>query len=205
MSDTPTEDVPAELARILALAPPIDERPAPVRLNSWLCTLVHNRDYGGLADLRRITFPHRSSQSARRPVTQAALRAAAFAPEEELRVIYQQIAFLFARFHVGASRPHPGFGDVGQAVRRIGTNSGRGPKNAGAVRLLDRLTTSRDVPWRFLQHAIERSRAGETAPPSWVQLAIDLTDWQSRTRDVPESWARSFYTPAYSAKKAGSA
>lgn len=204
MTDTPAEEVPAELARLLALAPPLDERPAPVRMNSWLCGLVHKHDYGDLADLRRITPPKRGSQSARRPVSQAALRAAAFAPEEELRVVYQQVAFLFARFHMGASRPHSGFGDMGQAVRRIGTSSGRGPKNTGAVRLLDRLTTSREVPWRFLQHAIERSRAGETAPPSWAQLVIDLSDWRSRTRDVPESWARSFYTPSYPAKKAGS-
>jgi len=183
-----------ELARILAEAPPADERPASERLTSWLCGLVLSHDYGTLADLRRLTIAGRGRGGT---PTRARLLAAGFAPEEDQRTVYERVAFLFARYHAGASRPHRGFGNMGDALRKVGSAAGRGPRDAGATRLLDRLVASRDIPWRHLQHAVERARAGDTAPPSWAQLAEDLSRWKSRDRAVPYEWARSFYTPAY--------
>ncbi|MET8702925.1 type I-E CRISPR-associated protein Cse2/CasB [Kitasatospora sp. NPDC004723] len=121
------------------------------------------------------------------------MRAEGFAPTEETREIFLQVAFLFARYHAGRLEPSPGSGNVGSALRRIGTPAGRGPGNPGAVRLFSRLVAARRPPWRHLQHAVERSRSCETVPPSWAGLTEDLANWAGKRRPVQYEWARSFY------------
>ncbi|RKT09507.1 CRISPR-associated protein Cse2 family [Streptomyces sp. 1114.5] len=171
---------------------PEAERPPEQRLTNWLCSLVWSHDYGRLADLRR---PEALSESR--------LRAASFSPEEAHRPVFEKVAFLFARYHAGRSAPQAGYGSMGDALRRIGSPAGRGPNDPGARRLLDRLVASRELPVRHLQHAVERARACEVAPPSWARLAVDLSAWKAPRRATPYSWARAFYTPEYSAKKNG--
>ncbi|MFD7413165.1 type I-E CRISPR-associated protein Cse2/CasB [Kitasatospora purpeofusca] len=167
--------------------------PSPGRqLTTWLCGLVRARQYGQLADLRRPTAP-----------TQARLTAANFAPSEETRQVFEQVAFLFARYHAGRLDPSQGWGDTGAALRRIGTGAGRGPANPGAVRLLDRVVASRRVPWRHLQHVIERARSCDTIPPSWADLTDDLAGWSHKGRPVQYRWARSFYTPTFIPEPSG--
>ncbi|MFF3003216.1 type I-E CRISPR-associated protein Cse2/CasB [Kitasatospora sp. NPDC057940] len=173
---------------------PSPVRPAPAepepdpgkQLTAWLCGLVRARQYGQLADLRRPEA-----------VTQARLIAANFAPSEETRPVFEHVAFLFARYHAGRLDPSPGSGDTGAALGRIGTGAGRGQANPGAVRLLDRVVASRRVPWRHLQHVVERARSCDTVPPSWAVLTEDLAGWSGRGRPVQYRWARSFYTPTY--------
>ncbi|MFF4921229.1 type I-E CRISPR-associated protein Cse2/CasB [Kitasatospora sp. NPDC001261] len=161
--------------------------PSPGKqLTAWLCGLVRARQYGQLADLRRPVA-----------VTQARLIAANFAPSEETRPAFEHVAFLFARYHAGRLDPSPGRGDIGAALGRIGTGVGRGQANPGAVRLLDRVVASRRVPWRHLQHVVERARSCDTVPPSWEVLTEDLAGWSARGRPVQYRWARSFYTPTY--------
>lgn len=190
----------AALAALLAVRPgkaAAADRPGPERLSAWLCGLVLGRDYGMLADLRRLGALTRSGRVRDGAPYRARVLAARFAPREEQRLCYEQVAFLFARYHAGMSRPHRGAGNVGAALRRVGSSAGRGPADAGATRMLDRVVASREVPWRHLQHVVERARAGETAPPSWTGLVDDLTGWKSRERTVPFAWAESFYTPAH--------
>lgn len=173
-------------------APDLPARPPAEQLTGWLAGLVRGHQYGVLADLRRPAA-----------LTQSRLLAANFATQEHHRAIFEKVAFCFARYHAGAGDPHYGFGSLGTAMRRIGTPAGRGPNDPGATRLLDRLVSSRTVPWRHLQHAIERSRSCGTHPPSWSLLAEDLTRWSDRGRPVPYSWARDFYTPTYTTAKNG--
>jgi CRISPR system Cascade subunit CasB len=194
-ADDPLADCPPELARMLAAHAAPDDRPPAVRLNVWLNALVHGHDYAVLADLRRPAAPPGRGQ--RPPRRYALLKAADFAAEEEHREVYQRVAFLFARYHAGASRPRAAHGSTGAALRRVGGPAGRGPKDPGAKRLLDRLCASHRIPWRHLQHAVERMRSGDTTPPSWAGLADDLVRWESRGDDVPDAWARDFYTPAF--------
>ncbi|MFJ1562306.1 type I-E CRISPR-associated protein Cse2/CasB [Streptomyces mirabilis] len=168
--------------------------PAPGDLlTGWLTGLVRTRDYGQLSALRRP-----------RALTTSHILAAAHAPTEAQREVYEQVAFLFAVYHRGASRPSYGFGSLGSAARRIGSPAARGPKDPGASRLVDRLVSSRRVPWRHLQHAIERLRACEVPPPAWSRLVEDLAAWNERGRAVHRQWAYDFhigtYTPKDSAK-----
>ncbi|MFD4398570.1 type I-E CRISPR-associated protein Cse2/CasB [Kitasatospora sp. NPDC058478] len=171
---------------------PVLPAPAPPepdlgkQLTAWLCGLVRARQYGQLADLRRPEA-----------VTQARLIAANFALSEETRPVFEHVAFLFARYHAGRLDPSPGSGDIGAALGRIGTGAGRGQANPGAVRLLDRVVASRRVPWRHLQHVVERARSCDTVPPSWAVLTEDLAGWSGWGRPVQYRWARSFYTPTY--------
>ncbi|MFE2728567.1 type I-E CRISPR-associated protein Cse2/CasB [Kitasatospora sp. NPDC059327] len=175
-----------------APAPTVPEPSPGQRLTVWLCGLVRARQYGQLADLRRPAA-----------LTHARLTAASFAPSEETRPVFEQAAFLFARYHAGQLDPSPGFGDVGAALRRIGTGAGRGPANPGAVRLLDRVVASRRIPWRHLQHAVERARSCDTIPPSWAGLTEDLASWSDRGRPVQYQWARSFHTPTFTPESRG--
>lgn len=195
MSDTqpvvPLVDFPdehdASLSELLADPPQAEPSPPPAeQLVKWLCALVYGHEYGLLADLRRPTA-----------VTRARLIAASYAPDELQRPIYENVAFLFARYHAGRATPHRGFGTMGDVLRRIGSPGALGVKDAGACRLLDRLVASRHIPQRHLQHAVERCRACDTPPPSWVQLVRDLCAWTSRQRDVRYEWARCFYTPNF--------
>ena len=156
------------------------------QLTGWLAHLVRTHQYGALADLRRPTA-----------LTSSRLLAANFAAYDRHREVYERVAFLFARYHAGAAEPHYGYGTLGTALRKIGTPAARGPNDAGATRLLDRLVAARSIPWRHLQHAVERSRSCGTTPASWARLADDLTRWNERGRHVAYDWARDFYTPTY--------
>lgn len=153
-------------------------------LTWWLCGLVRRYDYGRLGDLRR---PRRLSE--------ARLIAANHAPNEDDRAAYAFTAFLFARYHQGASRPSYGSGDLGAAMRRIGTDAGRGPSDDGCKRIFNRLVNAGTRPEAALQNAVDRLRTGGCVPPSWETLAVDLTRWVTPNRSVQETWARSFFTP----------
>jgi len=166
--------------------PPADADPAaaPLRYVAWMGSLVHTHQYGKLADLRRPATADSPSH----------FEARAFAPTEEHRALYRQVGFLFARYHSGRTRPHYGRGSLGSAIRSIGYDGARGPANPGAERLMMRILPSRQIPWRHLQHAIERIRAGETTPPSWSELITDLTQWTERGRPTSQKWGDDFYT-----------
>lgn len=152
------------------------------QLTAWLVSLVRNREYGKLAELRR-TKP-----------TDSHIRAGWFAPEGQHEV-YEKIAFLFGVYHQGAAVPLRGKGSLGEAARRIGDGSGRGPDNPGAQRLLSRVVASRRLPWRHLQHTVTRLRSCEQPPPSWSQLTVDLTRWHDRKARVPYLWTVDFHEP----------
>lgn len=169
-----------ETKRSTAAAGP--EQPASAQLTAWLTSLVRNREYGELAQLRRS-----------RTRTNAHIRAGWYDPDR--REIYEQVAFLFAVYHRGMSKPAPGFGSLGAAVRRIGTPVGRGPNDPGASRLVDRIVASRRIPWRHLQHAIARLRSCEQPPPSWTQFVEDLTQWHDRKARIAYGWAVNFHEP----------
>ncbi|MEV6973736.1 type I-E CRISPR-associated protein Cse2/CasB [Kitasatospora sp. NPDC093806] len=179
---TPAVPAPAVPATPAPAAPAGPPAPGDL-LTSWLCGLVRARQYGQLADLRRPAA-----------LSRARLDAEEFAPAEETREVFRHVAFLFARYHAGRLDPSPGSGNVGAALRRIGTSAARGQYNPGAVRLFDRLVAARRIPWRHLQHAVERARSCDTVPPSWARLTEDLAGWTERRRPVQYAWARSFYS-----------
>ncbi len=151
-------------------------------LTQWLVALVSSRDYGKLAELRRPTI----SQNAH-------IEAGWFDPRR--REVFEQVAFLFAVYHRGAVEPSRGYGSLGAAARRIGTSVGRGPDDAGASRLMDRIVASRRPPLRHLQHAITRLRSCDQQPPSWSRLADDLARWTDRQARVRYQWAVDFHAP----------
>ncbi|MFQ6148520.1 type I-E CRISPR-associated protein Cse2/CasB [Streptomyces seoulensis] len=160
------------------------EAPAePVQYVAWLGGLVHTHQYGKLADLRRPPTVDSPTH----------YEARAFAPTEDQRALYRQVGFLFARYHAGRAKPHYGYGNMGRAIRSIGYDGARGAANPGAERLMMRILPARDIPWRHLQHAIERIRASETTPPSWAELISDLTQWADRGRPTPQAWGDAFY------------
>ncbi|MFF8556535.1 type I-E CRISPR-associated protein Cse2/CasB [Streptomyces sp. NPDC015501] len=167
--------------------PSTDKAPG-TQLAGWLAFLVRSHNTGALADLRRPEPPTR---------TEAHYKAASFAPSEEEEPYYQLTAFLFARYHAGAAVPRLGFGDMGAALRRVGHGATRGPENPGVKRLLTRITASREVPTRHLQHAVDRARSHNSSPPAWDLLPEDLVRWKQRGRPVADAWGRSFYTPSY--------
>ncbi|MEV7270949.1 type I-E CRISPR-associated protein Cse2/CasB [Streptomyces bacillaris] len=153
------------------------------QLTAWLMSLVRNREYGKLAELRRT-----------RP-TDSHIRAGWFAPEEH-REVYEKVAFLFGVYHQGVAVPLRGKGSLGEAARRIGDGSGRGPDNPGAQRLLSRVVASRRLPWRHLQHTVTRLRSCEQPPPSWSRLTVDLTRWHDRKARIPYLWTVDFHEPS---------
>ncbi|MER5780675.1 type I-E CRISPR-associated protein Cse2/CasB [Streptomyces mobaraensis] len=152
-------------------------------LIAWLTTLVRNREYGTLAELRRA-----------RGGTDAHIRAGWYGGDEH-RALFERVALLFAIYHQGRSIPSYGHGSLGMAARRIGDGTGRGPDNPGAQRLLNRIVASRRIPWRHLQHAVTRLRSCEQPPPSWTGLADDLVDWHDRKARVAYWWSVEFHTP----------
>ncbi|MEV6408844.1 type I-E CRISPR-associated protein Cse2/CasB [Streptomyces bobili] len=175
-------------------SPPLDTEQTPPAARAtaapqqqyvaWLGSLVHTHQYGKLADLRR-------PATAESPTH---YEARAYAPTEEHRALYRQVGFLFARYHAGRTKPHYGYRSMGSAIRSIGYNGARGPSNPGAERLMMRILPARQIPWRHLQHAIERIRAGDTTPPSWAQLITDLAQWTERGRPTAQTWGDDFYT-----------
>ncbi|MFG2669046.1 type I-E CRISPR-associated protein Cse2/CasB [Streptomyces sp. NPDC048387] len=161
-------------------------------LTAWLASLVHNHNYASLADLRRPRVrkePH--------------FRAIWYSPTEEQGEIYEQVAFLFAVYHQGRSKPAYGYGSLGEAVRRIGSEKRQGPEDPGAARLVDRIVSSRRIPWRHIQHSIARLRACEQPPPSWARLVDDLSRWHDRKSRVSYEWAVAFHMPPSRAAGAG--
>ncbi len=154
------------------------------RLTAWLMALVRERQYGELAQLRRVT----AGSSTR-------YQAGWHASDQEKRELFEQVAFLFAVYHRGVSVPTPGYGSFGGAARRIGRPSARGPEDPGATRLVDRVVASRRIPWRHLQHGIARLRACEQRPPSWTDLVVDLDRWHDRKARVAYRWAVDFHEP----------
>ncbi|MFE2106685.1 type I-E CRISPR-associated protein Cse2/CasB [Kitasatospora sp. NPDC059463] len=152
------------------------------RLTAWLTTLVRNREYGQLAQLRRAGV-----------TTKVHIWAGGYGPEN--REVFEQVAFLFALYHRGRSQPSYGFGSLGSAARRIGTGALRGPDDPGAERLIDRIVAGRRIPWRHLQHTIARLRSCDEPPPSWSGLAHDLGRWHDRRARVAHGWAVDFYEP----------
>jgi CRISPR system Cascade subunit CasB len=154
------------------------------QMTTWLMTLVRNRQYGELAQLRRVTAG-----------TSARYQVGWFAPDQANREIYEQVAFLFAVYHRGVGQPAPGFGNFGAAARRIGRPGARGPEDPGATRLVDRIVSGRRIPWRHLQHGIARLRACEQQPPSWTVLVTDLEQWNDRKARVADRWAIDFHEP----------
>ncbi|WP_310729090.1 type I-E CRISPR-associated protein Cse2/CasB [Streptomyces sp. N2A] len=176
--------------------PPEDERTPTKKLSDWLTSLVRGHQNGTLADLRR--------PNAR---TVPGMIAASFAGPDatpEQRDVYRQVAFLFAVYHRGSTRDKamPGIGTMGAACARIGTATGRGRKNDGAVRIMHRLlASSRRIPWRHLQHAVERLRSCDAAAPNWQQLTNDLTTWLTDPDPVADQWGADFFTPTYTSNK----
>lgn len=163
-------------------------------LTAHLSALVTNRQYGDLAQLRRSGVK-----------TNAHIRAGWAAPNEQERDIYEQVAFLFAVYHRGVGKPARGDGSLGTAARRIGSQTDyklRGPGDPGAARLIDRIVTSRRIPWRHLQHAIARLRSCEQKPPSWTQLTVDLSQWNDRKARIAYTWAVDFHAPHSNVSKA---
>ncbi|MFI6644934.1 type I-E CRISPR-associated protein Cse2/CasB [Streptomyces sp. NPDC050504] len=163
---------------------PVPDQRGSEQLAAWLGSLVRNREYGKLAELRR-TKP-----------TDTHIRAGWFAPAEpDQREVFERVAFLFGVYHQGRAVPSYGRGSLGEAARWIGDGVGRGPDNPGAQRLLARVVASRRVPWRHLQHTVTRLRACEQPPPSWVQLADDLTRWNDRKARIAYGWSVDFHRP----------
>ncbi|MFE3032941.1 type I-E CRISPR-associated protein Cse2/CasB [Streptomyces canus] len=152
------------------------------QLSQWLLGLVNSRNYGKLAELRRPSISHN-----------AHIEAGWFDPER--RQVFEQVAFLFAVYHRGAVQPSRGYGSLGAAARRIGTSLGRGPDDAGASRLMDRIVASRRPPLRHLQHTITRLRSCDQQPPSWSRLADDLAHWTDRQARIRYHWAVDFHAP----------
>lgn len=160
-------------------------------LERWLVGLVNNRDYAKLAELRRPTLGHNAH-------IEAGWKAGWH--DEERRQIFEQVAFLFAVYHRGAVTPSRGYGNLGHAARRIGSSAGRGPDDAGAARLIDRIVSSRKPPLRHLQHAVARLRSCGEPPPSWARLADDLARWTDRQARIRYRWAVDFHAPSRPAR-----
>ncbi|MFD8915661.1 type I-E CRISPR-associated protein Cse2/CasB [Streptomyces sp. NPDC059575] len=173
-----------------ATTPDPSARPAQPRepssselLSRWLIGRVRSRDTATLAELRRPTLSQR-----------AHIEAGWI--DDERREVFEQVAFLFAIYHRGAIQPSWGYGSLGTAARRIGSSLGRGPDDAGATRLMDRILASRKPPLRHLQHTVARLRSCDQQPPSWSQLADDLTRWTDRQARVRYHWAIDFHAPS---------
>ncbi|WP_327657194.1 type I-E CRISPR-associated protein Cse2/CasB [Streptomyces sp. NBC_00483] len=161
------------------------------QLTAWLASLVRSREYGKLADLRR-------------PGAETEARIMAGWMDPEHREVLELVAFLFAVYHRGSSRPSYGSGSFGTALRRIGSGGHRGPTDPGAARLMERITASRRPPARHLQHAVARLRSGEQHPPAWAQLTDDLIRWNDRRSRVRYGWAVDFYEPPRRPSRRGS-
>lgn len=161
------------------------------QLTVWLVALVRSREYGKLADLRR-------------PDAETEARIMAGWMDPAHREILELVAFLFAVYHRGSSQPSYGSGSFGTALRRIGSGDQRGPADPGAARLMERITASRRLPDRHLQHAVARLRSCEQRPPAWAQLTDDLIRWNDRRSRVRYGWAVDFYEPARQPSRRGS-
>ncbi|MEZ0076304.1 type I-E CRISPR-associated protein Cse2/CasB [Planotetraspora sp. GP83] len=161
------------------------QRTPEQQLVGWLAGLVRSRDVGALADLRR---PQANT------VPRLLAGNLAYGDPAGI-VVFERVAFYFARFHAGRSEPHIGWGNLGRAMRNIGGKNAKGPDNDGCVRLINQILVSRQPPWKRVQHAIDQLRADNARPPSWQQLATDLRRWTDPARSAQHDWAHDFYLP----------
>ncbi|MEV4868578.1 type I-E CRISPR-associated protein Cse2/CasB [Streptomyces syringium] len=161
--------------------------PEPHRaLANWLAARVRTHDRQTIGQLLRND-----------PRTQGWQRATAFAADPRHRQAYGATAWLFALYHQGIhtldERFLYGSGDVGRALRRLGPPHNRGPKNTGCYRLYERLVTHGPLPLTALDQAVSWMRSQGRIPPSFSQLAHDLTAWPDPQRPVQHAWAHSFF------------
>jgi CRISPR system Cascade subunit CasA len=150
--------------------------------------LVGAHDLGTLAELRRPPAPER-------PVRNVShFLAGNWAPDEVSQPVFEYTAFLFARYHAGMDSADRGSASMGKALRRLREpGSESGPGRDGVTRLFTRIATSRAVPQRALQNAIDRLRSQVARPPAWSQLARDLRSWDTPGYRIQHAWARDFY------------
>ncbi|RSO06923.1 hypothetical protein DMH18_26060 [Streptomyces sp. WAC 06783] len=180
---------------------PQDARPQPGQahqaLAHWLAYRVRTFDQRALGALN----PRTSRGQIRK--TQAYCEAVRHAETDADRPAFGLTASLFALYH--AALPWRdgvrlyGSGDLGQALRRVGTGAFQGPKDPGCQRLFERLVAPGPLHRKevLLQHAVTRLRTQDRFPPSWAQLAADLSGWAARGEPVQDAWAASFWTPAH--------
>ncbi|MEU2794838.1 type I-E CRISPR-associated protein Cse2/CasB [Streptomyces sp. NPDC007100] len=118
--------------------------------------------------------------------TTSSSRSVRHAETDTDRPAFGLTASLFALYH--AALPWRdgvrlyGSGDLGQALRRAGTGAFQGPKGPGCQRLFERLVAPGPLHRKevLLQHAVTRLRTQDRFPPSWAQLAADLSGWAAR-------------------------
>ncbi|MFI1203485.1 type I-E CRISPR-associated protein Cse2/CasB [Streptomyces sp. NPDC020883] len=157
-------------------------------LAGWLAGLVRTWNKSAICALQRP-----------RDVTDALALAGRFAPCEKDRPAFELTASLFALYHAGLPWREPvrlyGSGNLGSALRRVGSGKLRGPSDPGCDRLFKQLVAPGPVPRAHLEHAIRRLRTDDRFPPSWSQLAHDLAAWNTSQREVQHQWGRSFWAP----------
>ncbi|MFJ5588396.1 type I-E CRISPR-associated protein Cse2/CasB [Streptomyces noursei] len=183
----------ADTSTVSPALPAVDSPPDPYRsLTNWLAGLARTGNRGAIVDLQR---PHHASE--------ALARAGRFAPDDSIasRTPFEVTAYLFAAYHAGLPWADNvrlyGSGDLGTAMRRIGSGALRGPRDPGCDRLFKQIVAPGPLPRVRLEHAIKRLRNDDRFPPSWSQLAHDLAAWNDSEAAVRHQWARSFWAPRY--------
>lgn len=106
---------------------------------------------------------------------------------------------LFARWHSGRSTVRYGKAGtgLGHALRTIGSPGARGPRDPGAVRLLDRLISANtDAALADVIDAVGRRLRAVEYPPNWATVAAEIEAWRNplTRNDVQIMWARQFHT-----------
>lgn len=114
-----------------------------------------------------------------------------------------RVARMFVRYHQAGdfrfSLRLTGYGDIGQALRRLSRADppGRPWEEAAERAMRSLLTPRRRLPWRELEHALDTMNRARLIPPSWTLLIDDLTEWHMRgdvqPRTTRERWAWSFF------------
>lgn len=106
---------------------------------------------------------------------------------------------LFARWHSG--RTVVRYGKVGEGLghglRSLGIPGARGPRDPGAVRLLDRLLAANsDAALAVVLDAAGRRLRSVDFPPHWATITAEIDEWRNppaRTA-IQVRWARQFHT-----------
>ncbi|WP_072691450.1 type I-E CRISPR-associated protein Cse2/CasB [Rhodococcus marinonascens] len=121
------------------------------------------------------------------------------AADDEQWIAWALAGKLFASWHSGRAGTRygrPGTG-LGHGLRSLGATGSRGPRNPGAVRLLDRLIAAgSDVALADTLDAIGRQLRTVDYPPHWATIATEIEAWRNpATRtDIRVLWARQFHT-----------
>lgn len=168
---------------------PPETPPEPAgALAQWLAGLVRSWNNTAICELKRPA-----------EVTEALATAGGFASCEKDRPAFEVTAKLFATYHSALPWRENvrlyGSGDMGSALRRIGSGKFRGPADPGCDRLFKQLVARGPLPLAHLDHAVQRLRSADRFPPSWAQLARDLAAWHTHRREVQHQWGRSFWAP----------